>query len=111
MFAESNQAALSDEIKRRIEVGSALPAEALVMGVQAIAARPDRSDVLREASFPVLIIAGKEDSIIPIDKSEQMAPLLNSRGQFVVLEKVGHLGMIEQPEDSVNLIREFLVKV
>ncbi len=111
MFAESTKANWSDEIQKRIEIGNKLPAEALASGMQAIAARPDRSHVLQQATFPVLIIAGKEDNLIPFEKSEQMADLLNNKGQFVALDKAGHLGMIEQPDASLNLIREFLQKV
>ncbi len=110
MFAESTKVNRADEVQKRIEMGNKMPSEALIAGVKAMATRPDRSHVVREAAFPVLVVAGKEDAIIPFDKSEQMANLLNDKGQFAALDKTGHLSMIEQPDELLRLIQEFLVK-
>lgn len=111
MVASSHREALGEQVAKRIEIGSQLPPDALAAGVRAIAARPDRSAVLQHASFPILVIAGKEDNLVPFEKSTQMADLLNEKGVFVGLDNAGHLGMIEQPEESLRILREFLVRV
>lgn len=111
MVSDATKTKHADLVQQRVQIGNQLPAEALAMGVRAIASRPDRSQVLRDAPFPVLIIAGKEDKLIPFEKSEPMANLLNDKGRFIAMEGVGHLGMLENPEEATRLIREFLVKV
>ncbi|RAJ95620.1 pimeloyl-ACP methyl ester carboxylesterase [Larkinella arboricola] len=107
MFGESYSRNQPEVVKKQVEQFSALPAEALIAGVKAMASRPDRTHVLKEASFPVLLIAGREDQIIPFAKSQELfeaAP----QAKTVVLEKAGHLGMIESPDEVIRAIREFV---
>lgn len=86
---------------------SQLPAEALQAGIRAMAARSDRTHVLKQASFPVLLIAGEADSIIPPDKSRQLTEAAPNV-ELAVLKGAGHLGMLEQPAESVRLLQSFL---
>ncbi|TAE32916.1 MAG: alpha/beta hydrolase [Cytophagales bacterium] len=111
MVAETTKAQHPNLVESLQEIGSRIPPDALVTGIRAIAARPDRSHVVRDATFPVLIIAGKNDAIIPFDKSKEMATILNDKGTFEVLEGAGHLGMIEQPERSLEILQAFLVQL
>ncbi|WP_128547659.1 alpha/beta fold hydrolase [Larkinella soli] len=107
MFGDSYSREHPEEVDRLVARYSGLPAEALASGVKAMAARPDRTEVLKKAAFPVLIVAGGEDKIIPPEKSRALfsaAPQARTQ----VLEKVGHLGMIEQPEETRKVIRDFL---
>jgi pimeloyl-ACP methyl ester carboxylesterase len=62
-----------------------------------MAARPDRTAVLRTARFPVLIVAGKHDVAVPLADSVAQAPLAPV-GTGLFLEGSGHLSYLEQPE-------------
>lgn len=84
-----------------------LPAEALAAGVKAIAGRPDRTAVLRNAEFSVLLVLGRDDQLIPYDKTAQLANL-SSQIRVVAIEQAGHLSMVEQPEASLQAIRSFV---
>lgn len=84
-----------------------LPAEALIAGVKAIAGRPDRTTVLRDSLVPVLLVLGREDQLIPFEKTAQLADL-SSRIQIVSIDQAGHLSMIEQPEKSIAVIHDFV---
>lgn len=84
-----------------------LPAEALIAGMQAIAGRPDRTAVLRDAEFSVLLVLGREDQLIPYDKTAQLADL-SSQIQVVSIDQAGHLSMVEQPSASSQAIRSFV---
>lgn len=97
----------ADKLQLLIDRYSALPAEALAAGVKAIAARPDRTDVVNNAPFPVLFVLGREDQLIPHDKVAQLAES-SSQIRVASLEQTGHMGMIEQPEASVETIRAFV---
>ena len=72
-----------------------------------MASRSDRTSVLKEAAFPVLIIAGQQDQLVPIEKSRELFTAVPN-AQTVVLENAGHLGMIESPDDVITAIRDFV---
>lgn len=107
MFSTPNQQKRADLVQQVIEAHKTLPAEALLTGLQAIRTRPDRSDLLVNASFPVLILAGRHDSAIPYEQSQALKSKL-PHAQLVMLESSGHLGMLEEPEAAVEAVREFL---
>ncbi len=84
-----------------------LPSDALISGMRAIAGRPDRTNVLQTAGFPILLVLGRDDQLIPHDKTAQLADLSDNIS-VVTIENAGHLSMVEQPETSVQIIREFM---
>ena len=96
----------AEKIKLLIDQFVHLPAYALMAGMEAMASRPDRTHVLREATFPVLIVLGGNDQLIPYEKTAQLADL-SSRVNVVTINNAGHLSMVEQPESSVELLRSF----
>ncbi|GAB3792008.1 alpha/beta hydrolase [Spirosoma humi] len=96
-----------EKIEELVNRYRALPAEALIAGMNAIAGRPDRTAVLRDAEFPVLLVLGREDQLIPYDKTAQLAEL-SRQIRVVAIEQAGHLSMIEQPEAAIGVIRSFV---
>ncbi|WP_375445919.1 alpha/beta fold hydrolase [uncultured Fibrella sp.] len=110
MFSEQHRQSLADTIQQLVDAHKNLPEAAMLAGLQAIRTRPDRSDFLKNADLPVLIIAGREDKAIPFERSEELKQKLPS-AEFVVLEQSGHLGMIEEPEQLVLAIKPFLEKI
>jgi 3-oxoadipate enol-lactonase len=63
----------------------------------AIANRADSMAVLKGLECPVMILAGKDDEIIPIENSRRMASDCD-HAVFVELDEAGHLPMLEKPE-------------
>lgn len=110
MFSDEHRQSLADTIRQLVDAHKHLPTEAMLAGLQAIRTRPDRLAVLKKADFPVLIIAGREDRAIPFERSEELKGQLPN-AQFVVLEQSGHLGMIEEPEQSLLAIKPFLESI
>lgn len=84
-----------------------LPADALSAGLEAIAGRPDRTNVLRTAQFPVLLVLGRDDQLIPYEKTALLAEL-SDRITVMPIEKAGHLSMVEQPQVSIQVLRNFI---
>ena len=95
------------QVQTLIDQFSNLPTDALIAGVRAIAGRPDRTHVLRDASFPVILILGKKDQVIPYERTSRLADL-NQRITVVTLLNAGHLGMIEQPDEALNALKSFV---
>lgn len=107
MFGEDFKKSHSGEIAQFVDRFSKLPAKALSAGMKAMASRPDRTHVLKNASFPVLIIAGQQDQLVPYAKSQELIAAVPN-AKTVVLEKAGHLGVIESPDEVLKAVRDFL---
>ncbi|MFI2753558.1 alpha/beta fold hydrolase [Cellulomonas sp. P22] len=63
---------------------------------RAMAARPDRSEVLAAYRGPVLILVGDEDQVTPVDLAEAMTRGLTDV-QLVVVVRAGHMSAVEDP--------------
>lgn len=69
--------------------------------------RPDRTHVLKNFKKPVLFILGKEDKAIPYEKSVEQCKF-PAISKVHIMEGVGHMGMIESPEKTLQFVREFV---
>ena len=82
--------------ERAASVVRASAPEAVVAGLAAMAARPDRTGILARLGRPLLVLHGSADQLIPVTESAR--PL---RPAFpvtrVVLAGVGHMPMWEDP--------------
>lgn len=67
----------------------------IAWGQRAMAARPDRTEVLRELDVPAVVIHGEQDGIIALDDARAMADALGT--EPVVVAGVGHLSAYEDP--------------
>lgn len=63
---------------------------------RAMAARPDRSDVLRRFGGPVAAVVGDEDTITPVEAAEHLVAT-GGAVRLVVVPQSGHLSAVEQP--------------
>jgi 3-oxoadipate enol-lactonase len=95
---------LSPMIRRMIEAN---PAEGIACAVHAMKERPDSTPQLSAFSGPALVIAGEEDTLIPVSESESMHALL-SRSHLVLLATAGHLSNLEVPDDFSEALGNFL---
>ncbi len=64
---------------------------------------------LAQINKPILIIHGREDKAIPLDRSQQLNALWKG-SQLVIFEKAGHTPQEEYPEKFNPLAVEFLSK-
>lgn len=81
--------------------------EALTAYYRAMMERPDRMHILKQTKVPVLFVIGKEDTAAPLkDVLQQVSVPL--AGDVQILTDVAHLGMIEKPELSERVLRNFI---
>lgn len=81
--------------------------EGITNALRAMLARPDRTPVVRSFEAPILILSGRHDPILPIDGQKNFAGACQ-KGIHSVLEESGHMGMLEEPTRSYDLINRFL---
>src|SRR5690606_30443764 len=72
------------------------PGAAVAWGQRAMAARPDRTEVLRGLDVPAVVMVGDLDSITTPQDAAHLADALDT--SHVVLSGVGHLCAWEDPE-------------
>lgn len=80
---------------------------ALIAYYEAMMQRPDRKEVLKNFTRPVLFLAGEEDSAIPLDQvmPQSHLPLLS---YLHILHLSGHMGMWEEPNESGFVLEEYI---
>jgi len=76
------------------EIAAKTNAASIISYSSAMRERPDRVELLRNSAIPKLIIAGKEDSLIPIETAREMAKTARNCA-FLELPKTGHMGLFE----------------
>ena len=74
---------------------------------RALQRRPDQQKTLRKVRLPALVIAGRQDPLVPLRRQEFTATLM-PYGQFKIIEDCGHLAPLEQPEAVSDAIEAFL---
>jgi pimeloyl-ACP methyl ester carboxylesterase len=82
--------------------------EGLIWALEAMARRPDRTQVLQALRVPVLIVHGVEDQFIPVERARQVATNL-PQAQYMEIANAGHATPLEAPilvaEALTNLVR------
>ena len=80
-----------------------------VLGAQLEAIRGhDALDDLAEMQMPTLIVHGTDDRILPVGNAHLLAGVIPN-AQLELLDGVGHLSYLEQPECVAGLVLEFLL--
>jgi pimeloyl-ACP methyl ester carboxylesterase len=93
--------------EQQISIANNFSDDAIVNYYKAMMQRPDRTNVLKDSRIPVLFILGKYDNAVPLkDGLEQCS--LADLVYIHVLENAGHVGMLEEPTESNNILLNYL---
>jgi pimeloyl-ACP methyl ester carboxylesterase len=106
LFALENREKCKKDIEKLIKIGQATPEESIVKTLRAMRDRKKRLKVLKEATFPVLFIAGKEDVAVPLEATLEQCHLPNN-STTVFLGETGHMGMFEKPYETRKAVEKF----
>lgn len=80
--------------------------EGLVRAIEAIRDRPDSTEAVT-SGVPLLVVAGEEDALIPVQVAEELAAASPS-GRAEVLEGCGHLPAMERADELNRILTTFL---
>jgi len=81
--------------------------EAVRSALAGMAERKDREFILSEIEVPVLVIAGKKDTLIPVFDSKMMVREM-PHAHLEIIEDSGHLSNLEQPELYNKILLRFI---
>lgn len=82
-------------------------AEAVIAANAAMAARPDSTALLPGLRIPTLVIAGKEDAIIPVEETTEFARRIPDAG-LCLIPNAGHLLPVEAPAAFADALESWL---
>jgi pimeloyl-ACP methyl ester carboxylesterase len=107
LFAEKYKKKHKRALASMIKQALAYSPEAVIGATEAMIKRKDRSEVLRKAKVPVLLISGKEDKVVPLDLSLKQASLAPFT-EIHLLPKTGHMSMLERKKETMAAIYNFI---
>lgn len=81
--------------------------QSLVLYYKAMINRPDRTDLLKRKNAPVLFVIGEYDTAIPKDDMLKQSHL-PEKSYIHLLKYSGHMGMLEEPDLSTTILKQFL---
>lgn len=107
LFSPEIDKELDEEVKFVKEIGLNTSVTGAKGALRAMRERPDRRKILVESTIPILLIAGSDDQLIPVEKVfSDDSPFIKK----MIMNGVGHLGMIEHPEEMKNIILNFSIE-
>ncbi len=107
LFSPKKRESLQKEINELIAIGCSTPKESVIAYARAMQQRKDRLQALQHFKKPILYIAGEEDTSVTLEDSKKQVLAL-SNYEIHVLKESGHMGMYEKPEESMEVIRNFI---
>ena len=96
------------EINKCKEVAKNMQDMGIIATLEAMKARPDRSELLKHTKIPVQYIIGEKDNFIPMEILNKLQ--LPDNSEVVILENSGHMGFIEERRNVLKAISDFVNK-
>jgi pimeloyl-ACP methyl ester carboxylesterase len=103
LFAKPDQQ--NQKVALLFDMARQTPAATHIAYSEAMRDREDFADWVSETDIPFLFIVGKEDGAVPLEKSKEQI-ILPKKAKSLVLEGVGHMGILEAPELCQEFIRK-----
>jgi pimeloyl-ACP methyl ester carboxylesterase len=107
LLAPESLSALPEVADRVHTMITNAPAAGVIGALRAMKDRADSTALLETISVPTLVVAGREDQLIPVDHARAMARRIPD-AQFTLIAGAGHLVPVEQPIPTSRVIAEFL---
>lgn len=103
LFANADHPAIA--LVKNITVQS--PEKTVIAYTEAMRERPDRQNILKELPYPVLLIGGEKDKVVPTESLQKQVGLCRFP-DLHILPGVGHMGMFESPSEAAQIIQAFI---
>lgn len=107
MFTDDFKQKNKKLIESHIERYSVFSKRSLKNAQLAMRNRKDTTKVLKQAGYPVMILAGEEDKFVSVESAKEQMKLLK-KGHTAVLSSVAHAGMFEKTEECAKIVNTFI---
>jgi pimeloyl-ACP methyl ester carboxylesterase len=105
LFTAEHRDSMSEQLAKAKAIGYGTSVEGAAGCALGMRERRDRIDVLERLEVPILLLAGELDEVIPADKRFPVSKINVTK---ITLEKVAHMGMMENPQAFAASVGEFL---
>jgi pimeloyl-ACP methyl ester carboxylesterase len=106
-FSMANVDRMPEEVERARRIALSNSDQGIIALLNGMKTRPDRTDVMKDPSLPLLLIGGMKDNYIPAEVFEKLLALA-PHAEVLRLEESGHMGFIEEPAVVVQALVEML---
>lgn len=107
LFAQDRLSSLQHELEEAKRIGVQTTPTGAITALYAMKHRPDRTDVIKSSTLPILLIGGAKDQLIPPDK---LFVHKATNITEVLIEEAGHMSMYETPDQLIQELDNFLKK-
>lgn len=81
--------------------------DGVISVLKAMAERPDSSPLLASFDFPVALVHGLQDVLIPPERAREIAAVAK-RASLLELPGVGHMPMMEAPQETAKALKRLV---
>lgn len=110
LYAPQTQQEQKALVQQHIDSVATANTEAHIAYYHAMMDRPDRTQMLRQTSIPILFVLGKHDQAVPLADGLKQAHL-PKQSVVHLLQNSGHMGMVEEREICNKLLLDYLHRV
>ena len=107
LFSEENRDRLTEEIELVRDQALKTPLQGIVAALEGMKVRKDREVILHFATYPMLLILGKQDPVLNYE--ENITQIKNTKVELVTFND-GHMSHIENHEKLTTTLVQFLKK-
>lgn len=104
LFSEDNRERLAEEIENVKTEALKTPLQGIVASLEGMKARKDREVILHFASYPILLILGKNDPVLNYEESLEQ---IDGTTTKLVTFPDGHMSHIENRDDLKKVLLDF----
>jgi pimeloyl-ACP methyl ester carboxylesterase len=108
LFSETNRERLTTTIERIKKEALATPLQGIIAALEGMKIRKDREVLLHFAPFPMLLILGTQDPVLPFETTKDQVEL--SQTQLVHFDG-GHMSHLENTEELIAALSAFLKRI
>lgn len=83
------------------------PKKGVIGALKGMAERPNALEWLSEIQVPAVVIAGEQDTIIPLERARTMTQMLN-RSWLVEIPDAAHMPMMEAPQVVADALKQLI---
>src|SRR3972149_6454141 len=107
MFASANVIKMKGQVEKVLAIAMNIHEDGLVAALAGMRDRKDRQHVLESAGYPVLFIIGKDDLLIPPDRTLALI-VKPGHAEALLISGVGHMGFYGATHKSMYSIHTVL---
>ncbi len=107
LFATKNLKYLRDELTFATKIAQGTSKRGAVAALEGMKDRPNRDIILGVVEYPVMMVIGELDNILPYQTLMEQADTIKNK-HLLYLEHDGHMSFLESPRTVNKALRKFL---